>query len=192
MRNDIVARALRGRLISKVTKSVLSAYGIDKIVTDLDRRVDIDPKRALVWSLYYYTNLPLKIIGERVGCGYCNTMYLVKTMNGLISTDHRVANVTIELETILKQKKLKKRNRFHKHKTIGNALDYATSYKKETKRPISENKKAMSILLATNDDKIIKSILKGKREQIEKEQSLDKVIELSKEIKSLEYQLSVL
>ena len=108
MRNDIVSRALRGRLINKVISSVLTVYSIDKITTDLDRRVDIDPKRAAVWALYYYTNLPLKVIGERVGCGYCNTMYLVKTMNGLISTDHRIANTTIELESLLKQKKLKK------------------------------------------------------------------------------------
>lgn len=116
-----------------------------------------------MWALYYYTNLPLKVIGERVQDVAVTLMYLVKTMNGLISTDHRIANATIELESILKQKKLKKKNRKHKHATIGNSLDYITSYKKETKRPVSENKKAMSILLATNDTKIIKSILKAKK-----------------------------
>ena len=71
-------------------------------------------------------------------------------------------------------------------------MDYATSYKKETKRPVSENKKAMSILLATNDTKIIKSILKAKREQIEKEKNIDNVIVLAKEIQALEFQLSAL
>ncbi|MHB8871596.1 MAG: hypothetical protein ACYC5G_04030 [Candidatus Doudnabacteria bacterium] len=192
MRNDIVARALRGRLINKITKSVLLVYGIDNITTDLDRRVDIDPKRALVWALYYYTSLPLKIIGQRVGCGYCNTMYLVKTMNGLISTDYRVANTTIELEKLLKQKKLKKRNRPHKHASVGNSLDFATSYKKESKRPVVANKKVTSILLATNDTKIIKSILKAKRSQIDKETNIDNVVVLAKEIQSLEFQLSAL
>jgi len=192
MRNDIVARALRGRLINKITKGVLLVYGVDSIVSDFYKRSDVDTKRAAVWALYYYTRLPLKEIGEKVRCGYCNAMYLVKTMNALISTDSNIADLTIELEGILAGKGLVKKNRTHKHQSVGNSLDYATSYKKKTQRPIAINKKVTSILLATNDKKIIKSILKAKREQIERETNIDNVVILAKEIQALEFQLSAL
>jgi len=191
MRNDIIARAVRKRMVAKIKKSVMSVYGVTEIAMNVDRRIAIDPKRAFVWCLYYYTQLPLMFIGEMVGCGYCNTMYLVKTMNGFISSDSDVACKIIAIEASLIKKGLKKRNRAHKNGRIIEGLAYATTYKQPNKRPVVINKKMADILLATNDRPIIESFLKAKREQIEKKTELRDVVLLAREIKALEFQLSL-
>lgn len=191
MKNDIISRAVRVRMVNKIKKSVISVYGVTEISMNVDRRIAIDPKRAFVWCLYYYTKLPLIFIGDQVGCGYVNTMYLVKTMNGFISSNSDVACKIASIEALLIKKGLKKRNRPHKNGRIIEGLAYATTYKQQNKRPISTNKKVVDILLATNDKLIIESFLKAKREQIEKKTELRDVVLLAREIKSLEFQLSL-
>lgn len=189
MKNDIISRAIRARTVSKIKKSVISAYGITEIALGVDRRIAIDPKRAAVWCMYYYTNLPLTFIGEQFGCSYCNVLYLIRTMNGLISSDYDAACKIMSIEDSLVKKGLKKKNRKHYNPSVGDGLKFATSYKQQNKRPVVLNRKVKDILLATNDRALIESFLKGKREQIEKTKELDKVVLLAKEIKSLEYQL---
>ena len=191
MSEDMIDRARKARVANKIKKSVCSVYGISEITLGIDRRIAIDPKRAAVWAMYYYTPFTIEYIGEQMKCGHANVLYLIRTMNGLIESDFKSADKIVLLESLLKKHRLKKKNR-NNLLTKKDGLKFATSYKKQTIKPVSTNKKVSDILLATNDKRIISSFLKAKREQIEQAKDVESVISLASEIKALEFQLNAL
>lgn len=185
MNDSKIKRAINARIVAKIKREVLKSYDITELSLNVDRRIAIDPKRTLVWCLYFYTNRTVKEIGDIIHRGHCNTLYLVKSCNRLISTDHKVASNVMQIEKELVKLGFEKKNRVHHHKNVSAELNYAESYKRESERPII-HKLARKINLAEIDRKIATESLRVKRINIGRTKDLDEVIRLAKEIKELE------
>ena len=155
------------------------------------RKYMVETKRLAAWLFWYYTDISSSKIGEYLMVDHATIFWSVRKLNQLIETEWKVAAMVIKAEKKISSFGMNKKNRIAKSTRKEN-MDYAVNYKKENIRPVPTTKKVDQILLLSNDKRIMESILKRKKQDIELLNDVDKVREMAKEIADIERSIKTL